>query len=252
MSLTYTVHSDSRPKLLEQLAQHGIPEGSCRIYKGRNSLYAIPDPEGDGRLNIKDFHRPSFPNNIVYTNLRLSKARRSFENATRLLEMGFLTPEPIGWAEVKSGIRLTRSYYVSQQLEDVDTVRDWERFPDCDRLLHALAGLMARLFETGVWHKDFSPGNILFRRRGEEYEFYLVDVNRMEFDIKSRAKLMGFFRCITLQPDQTRRLARHYAEVTGQNPETIEREAIAQLEKYQAEKARHRLLKRFTRREKKK
>lgn len=252
MSLTYTVHSDSHRQLLEQLAQRGIPDGSCRIYKGRNSLYAIPDPEGRGRLNIKDFHRPNFPNNIVYTNLRLSKARRSFENATRLLEMGFLTPEPIGWAEVKEGVRLTRSYYISRQLEDVDTVRDWERFPDCDRLLRALAGFMARLFEAGVWHKDFSPGNILFRRKGEEYEFYLVDVNRMEFDVKSRSRLMGFFRCITTEPEQTRRLARYYAEVTGQDPEATEREAMAQLEKYLAEKARHRFFKRLTRRGKKK
>ena len=112
---------------------------------------------------------------------------------------------------------------------------------------------MVRMMQKGVWHKDFSPGNILFRRRADGgYDLYLVDVNRMEFDVTSRSKLMGMFRCINTDPEQTRRLARYFAEESGEDPAKIEREALEQLQSYLAEKARHRFYKRFTRRGKKK
>ena len=51
----------------------------------------------------------------------------------------------------------------------------------------AFAEFTARLHEAGILHLDYSPGNILYDKIGEEYHFSLVDINRMHFgevDIK--------------------------------------------------------------------
>lgn len=43
----------------------------------------------------------------------------------------------------------------------------------------AFAEFTARLHEAGILHLDYSPGNILYDKIGEEYHFSLVDINRM-------------------------------------------------------------------------
>lgn len=45
----------------------------------------------------------------------------------------------------------------------------------------AFAEFTARLHEAGILHLDYSPGNILYDKIGEEYHFSLVDINRMHF-----------------------------------------------------------------------
>ena len=57
----------------------------------------------------------------------------------------------------------------------------------CEDVVTAFAEFTARLHEAGILHLDYSPGNILYDKIGEEYHFSLVDINRMHFgevDIK--------------------------------------------------------------------
>ena len=54
----------------------------------------------DGKtINIKSFKIPNIVNKIAYRYFRKSKARRSFEYATILLEKGIGTPQPIAFLE---------------------------------------------------------------------------------------------------------------------------------------------------------
>lgn len=229
--------------LAETLASKGMPPEAELIYRARNSVYSLTLPDSSV-VNIKAFKEPGAINSYVYTHLRKSKARRSFENSLRLTEMGFGTPEPLAYVEITDGARLRGSFYVSRQLR-ADDMRHWEQKTDAEPLLRALASEMARLHTAGVWHKDFSPGNILYRPTKQGgYTFYLIDVNRMEFGVHDRDKLMDNFRAINIESHpETMRLARYYAEAQGLDPEATAREADRRLCAYLRKKQRLRSIK---------
>lgn len=248
MAKSKTVMSDScRQKhsaLVNTFADGNVPPQAKIIYKGRNIVYSVNDNGDD--INIKAFRTPAFPNDFVYTTLRQSKARRSYENALRLLEMGINTPRPLSYVEVKDGCRLTRSYYMSQQMDQLETVRDWDRFPFKDQLLDEMSAFMKELMDKQIFHRDFSPGNILFERNPDgSFKFYLVDLNRMEFGVTDRSKMMRMFRAITTIPEQNRELALHFARVNGLDTDQIVTEAATQLQNYLNQKSRLARIKKF-------
>lgn len=229
----------------EKIITHGTDNSAIEIYRGaRNTLYNVADNDNN-HLCVKHFRKAKFPNSYIYTTLRHSKARRSYEHAEKLLSLGFHTPNPIAWSERRKGLKLLDSYYICKYLE-TPNIRDWGKRPDADALIDALGTYMVSLHRAGIYHRDFSPGNILAERLSDgSYRFYLVDINRMNFNVHNRSKLMSMFRSISLDEVDTVRLARAYAKASGENPDTIAAEAIASLKKYQATKRRHRKLKKL-------
>lgn len=228
--------------VIDDIALHGMPEGAEVIYEGRNILYRIRF--GEETVIVKDFRRPNAVNSFIYTTLRKSKAARSYENAMMMRRLGFDSPEPVAYAEVKEGIRLRRSIYVCKELSGATEMRHWEDFSNASTLVPAFAREMLRLHNAGVWHKDFSPGNVLYTGDDSSgYTFHYVDLNRMKFGVKKRGKLMRMFRAINLNPVETRRLAHLYAEAAGEDPDKLESEALGQLNGYFAERKRKRFFK---------
>lgn len=246
--LLYKIDStdDATASKCAGIFRDGTDSDARQIYRGaRNTLYDVADSEGH-HLCVKHFRKAKFPNSYIYTTLRHSKARRSYEHAGRLLSLGFLTPRPLAWSERRKGLKLLDSYYICEYL-DLPNIRDWGSLPDAETLIDALGAYMVSLHRAGVYHRDFSPGNILVERLPEgKYRFYLVDINRMNFGVTDRKKLMSMFRSISLDPDDTTRLARAYAKASGDNPDKIVDEALDSLRKYQATKRRHRRWKRLT------
>jgi tRNA A-37 threonylcarbamoyl transferase component Bud32 len=215
---------------INELAETGVPADATIIYKARNRVYTIS--RGGYELNIKAFRCPKFPNNVIYGTLRESKARRSMENAERLISMGFNTPTPVAYIETREHGCLRESYYVSLQLKS-DNLRDWTEKPDCEALLSAFAAETYRLHSAGVYHKDFSPGNVLYTSDGGTYKFYLIDLNRMQFGVKSHAKLMHNFKCINIESaDETAHFARLYAAAAHCDAAAMEATAREELRKY--------------------
>jgi tRNA A-37 threonylcarbamoyl transferase component Bud32 len=139
-------------------------------------------------INIKSFKIPHLINKIAYKYFRKSKARRSFEYATTLLEKGIGTPEPIAFFENYDFIGLKDSYYVSEQLNCDLTFRELVEipdFPDNENILKQFTRFSFALHEKGIEFLDHSPGNTLIKKTAEEnYDFFLVDLNRMEFHNK--------------------------------------------------------------------
>lgn len=243
MKENFHIVADSHRELVEGITRHGIPEGAEVIYSGRNTLYIVSDRDGT-EVCIKEFHIPRFPNNLIYTNFRRSKAERSYTNALKLKELGFGTPEPYGYSEVTVAGCLTRSYYFCHAERTLENIREWDRFPFVEDLLEALAREMVKLHKAGVFMRDFSPGNILFSRDAQgNFSFSYVDLNRMEFGVFDRHRQMRNFRAIYIEPEQTARIARKYALVTGADPDLMERIALWELENYFAQKRRNGRLK---------
>ena len=191
--------------------------------KNRNILRKVAHK---GRMyNIKSFHIPSFFNRIVYTFFRKSKALRSYEHALILKEKGIGTPAPIALLTEKLGGLLSRSYYVCEQLpDDYQEIRYCYRGPLAgnEETLTAFAQFTAKLHDKGIYHTDYSPGNILFSHDEETgiYDFQLVDINRMKFcevsmemGCKNWARL---FECDEIYEF----VARQYAKARGFDEDT--------------------------------
>lgn len=246
--LKYVIRVSSRYEylrpMIEEIIHHGMPDNAEVIYRGRNTLYRVMLDKVPAI--VKDFRKPNIVNSYIYTTVRTSKAKRSYLNAKSMQSLGFLTPAPIAYGEVRRGQRLIRSYYISRELTGATEMRHWETHPNIDIILPAFAREIYRLHQAGVYHRDFSPGNVLYTGSPEEgYRFHYVDLNRMRFGVKRRALLMSMFRSINLDPKETARLARMYAEVAHEDPDTIEREALAKLEGYFKERRRKQFFKRL-------
>ncbi|WP_394777052.1 Kdo domain containing protein [Flavobacterium sp.] len=136
-------------------------------------------------INIKSFKIPNIINKVAYKYFRKSKARRSFEFATILLQNGVGTPQPIAFLENFNSIGLRDSYYASEHLITDLTFRELveiPNFPDHDNILRQFTKFSFELHEKGIEFLDHSPGNTLIKKNTEgNYDFFLVDLNRMKF-----------------------------------------------------------------------
>ena len=162
-------------------------QAGTTIYKARNEIKVF---EVDGiRLNVKRYKVPYLFNRFAYTFLRQPKAVRAFEYANLLLEKGINTPTPVAYLLFNRGGMLAESYFVSLQAEG-ETLYEIGKAPlkGNENFYLALGQYTARLHQHQIFHRDYSPGNILYRKIGEAYDFSLVDINRMEFGAVSLKK----------------------------------------------------------------
>ena len=133
------------------------------IYKDRNKLkcYTI-----DGyHIVVKKFRKPHFINRIAYSFFRPSKAKRAYEFALKLLELGVETPAPIAFIEQYENGLFTYGYFISIFENEYENIRDLMDGTQKDAdLLKELSVYMADLHTNGILHLDMSPGNILFKK----------------------------------------------------------------------------------------
>jgi hypothetical protein len=127
----------------------------------------------------KQFATPSLWRGIIYGWLTASKAQRSYEYALRL---GNLTPAPIAYKEVRFWGILRQSWYVCQESECQYTFNDLicnKSFPNRSEILHSIGRFTAELYKRGIFHQDYSGGNILFNEDGSKIQ--IIDLNRITF-----------------------------------------------------------------------
>lgn len=243
-------------ELSQTLLAEGVPPGAEPVYKGRNRLYSLVLTDGL-KVNIKAFRSGGLIKGLLYGRLRRNKAFRSFDNALRLLSLGFDTPRPLAACVTRTcrGWRLREAYYICVHEDNVRETRCWEDWPDRDAMVVALGAEMARLFRAGVLFRDFSPGNVLLRTPVAEgrYRFLYVDVNRTDFDVHSRRKLMSMFKRINIVEAETARLAEALAREMGWDERDTRLRALGVLRRFlwmkdDVQKPLKRLFKRLFRR----
>ncbi len=165
---------------------------------------------------VKSFKIPHLINKIVYRFFRDSKAKRSYENSIKLLELNINTPKPIGYVEYTTLFFFKESYYVSEffdydfEIREVFSNLDFEKR---EVILEKFVDYSFMMHNKGVYHIDYSPGNILVKKNADEYEFSIIDVNRMqfkEFDIDLRMKSMSK---LTSNTQDNHFMATYYAKL---------------------------------------
>ena len=176
-------------------------------------------------LNIKSFKKPNLINKIAYKYFRKSKAKRSFEYATILLEKGIGTPSPIAYFENFDALGLNESYYVSEHLDCDLTYRELVEtdYPDAENILRQFTRFSYDLHQNGIEFMDHSPGNTLIKNNGDgKYSFYLVDLNRMKFhESMSFEMRMNNLRRLTPRKDMIVIMSNEYAKVSGESEKSV-------------------------------
>lgn len=154
------------------------------IYNLRN-IIKVMDAPGGLTLNVKRYHKPRFPNSIVYSlGMRKAKGQRAFDYPKQLLAVDIDTPEPIAYIEQRSGGIIGHSFFVSIQCQYGHTMYEVAngKTSDYAPLMEALGQFSARIHDARILHLDFTPGNILWKQDANgNFHFCLVDINRMRF-----------------------------------------------------------------------
>jgi hypothetical protein len=160
------------------------------IYDDRNQIKIFD--AGHEKIVVKSFKIPFFFNRIIYTCFRPSKAERSYKYALKLIERQINTSQPVAYIENRTNGLLFDSYYVSIYKEYPGSLRELRHhnLEETADLATAFARFTAEIHEKAIFPLDYSPGNILYEKTGDEYRFCLIDLNRMRFmpvDLKTGA-----------------------------------------------------------------
>lgn len=202
------------------------------IYTGRNLIKTFEI--GDLVVNVKRYAVPIFINKLAYSFFRIPKGLRAYRYPQILLEKGVSTPEPIAYIEERKFGLIHYSYFISVQSDyssflykigdcEVDEIRE---------LTKALALFTSDMHKKGIYHKDYSPGNILCGKKNGLYDFTLVDINRMKFGEVSLDEGCANFARLWGQPSFFKYLAEVYAKDQGADIEYCVERVMYHREKF--------------------
>lgn len=211
-SLMHKIIDPIYKNLVIDINRYFNAQGSETIFKKRNVVKIIGF--NNERLVVKSFKIPHFINRIVYRFFRSSKAQRSYENSFRLTQMGINTPKPIGYIENRSLFFLNESYYISELCNydfEIRAVFNDKTFPDRNCILEQFIEFTVDLHDKGVYHIDYSPGNILVQKQNDYYTFWIIDVNRMQFMSLNNDLRMKNLAKLTFDEEDNKQMIRSYA-----------------------------------------
>lgn len=202
---------------IEQLPTTFFSQGEI-IYDARNQIRIIPAPNGED-VCVKRYHAPFWLNRIIYTYFRPPKAVRAYQNAERLISMGFATPAPIAMILIHQHGLLAESYLITQKSALHRRFYEFREhsIQGYEDVITQFARFSADMHEKQILHKDYSPGNILFDKDAQgRIVFQLVDINRMQFGgpITPRMAAKNFCR-LWGKEDFFELLATSYAQARG-------------------------------------
>lgn len=168
----------------------------------------------------KQFATPSLWRGMIYGWWGKSKAQRSYEYAKRLNN---ITPAPIAYREVRYLGVLRQSWYVCQESECKYMFNDLihnKTFPNRERILKAIGNFTAELYQHGIFHQDYSGGNILFNEDGSKIE--IIDLNRIKFYRQMpMQKGMQLFERLNIDKDALRIMGTTFAKALHLNTNEV-------------------------------
>lgn len=188
--------------------------GGRLIYDKRNQVRLF-DVDG-ATVAVKRFRIPYLHQRIDYTFIRPSKARRAYEYAVRLVELGISTPDPIAYIETHKYGLFYQGYFVSACCDDPDTRFLRSDYEEHDDLIDAIARFIVKMHEDGFIHGDANLSNFLYHKDGDNYHITTIDINRSHFraNPSKKACLKSLVRLTHVRP-LMRKIVGRYAELRG-------------------------------------
>lgn len=198
--------------------------GTTLIEGSRNTIKTVKLSNGT-LINIKSFKRPNLINQFAYRFIRKSKARRSFEYAQYLMERGLGTPHPIAFFEAPKLLAFDTSFYVCEHLDYDFMYRDLvaydQHFENRDEILREFVRFTFRLHENQVEFLDHSPGNTLIVENENTYDFYIVDLNRMNIGPLTTDDRIKNFAKLTHREDVMKVMSSEYARLINADEKDV-------------------------------
>jgi hypothetical protein len=200
----------------------------------RNRLWNIAHPhDRQQQLTIK-LSRPRGIKRLTHR-FRPSKGMRHWNNASAMLHRGISTPTPVAFYERhhKSGIR--DSYYICEFIPDTFSSRhvcnafrqgqkDF-RGLDKQQWFDFLTGIICRMHNAGILHRDLSVGNLMLKQEKDGLITpYLIDIGRAKVQkvaIDGRRRILDLVRiCYKLDwPDRELFIESYNKRWTGRIPD---------------------------------
>ena len=216
------------------------------LAKKRNTIKIINYQGSD--LVVKSFKVPNLINKFAYRFIRDSKAKRSYHNGVKLLKLGIFNPKPIAYIEEFTPL-LNRSFYICEKFDYDFEIRDLlkdKSFKDRWKILEEFAKFSFDLHQKGVYHIDYSPGNVLIKRVDNSYQFALVDLNRIKFiNFSDDLRFKNLSRFSAGEED-TKFIAQSYAKIAGIDEEYAIKRLFFYHNKHQEYLSRKKRLKKHT------
>ncbi|MDX4026545.1 lipopolysaccharide kinase InaA family protein [Aliarcobacter skirrowii] len=194
------------------------------IHRARNEIKVINYENRD--FVVKSFKIPHIINKFVYTFFKSSKAKKSYDYA---LKIENFTPKPIGYIEFYESFLINDSYFISEKFDYDFTIREPLldiNFPNKNEIFKAFAQFTFDLHENGIYHLDYSPGNILIKKENDNFIFKIVDINRMKFlnmDLEKRAKN---FSKLWAKDEDLEFIAKEYAKLLNEDEKELVLKAL--------------------------
>jgi len=181
------------------------------IHKARNELKIIS--HNDMQIIVKSFKVPNIIRRFYYTYFRDTKAKKSYENS---IKIGDFTPNPIGYIEFYQDNLLADSYFLAEKFDYDFTIKEpivERNFANRQDIFIAFTHFTYQLHQNNILHKDYSPGNILIKKEGNQYHFKIVDINRMEFKTLHLEERLKNFSKLWMLDDDMKIIAKEYAKL---------------------------------------
>lgn len=203
------------------------------LFDGRNTIKMF---EVDGiKVAVKRFGRLSLPNRIIYGRLRKSKARRAYEYAAKLNQLGINSPEEVAYIEVRKKGLMDQSYFVCLYTDYKSMLPFFyqknlsaQEFSNIEPMLDALAHFLYKVHEAGVIHNDLNYTNILYMdtpnlEGPDSFDFTIIDANRMEFHRSlSLEQRMHNLRRLNVSIPAHLYILQKYAGIIGEKPQKLQ------------------------------
>jgi len=235
MSVNSKIHPDStlNKKDYLEIINNFNSQGKVIDDRGRNLIKSF---EIKGQIiNVKSFKIPHLLNQFIYKFFRPSKAKRSFEYACILSDKKIGTPKPLAYFEFTTFFALKRSYYFSEQIDYDLTFRELRsvpRYPDFENILRQFTRFTFSFHEAGIFFKDHSPGNTLIMNNKGQYDFYLIDLNRMSFfELDLDARIKNFSK-LTTDEEMMKIMSDEYAKLIHQPYEIVYSKMLEENQKF--------------------
>ncbi len=195
------------------------------LYNKRNIIKIVEFQ--NKRYVVKSFKIPHLLNQIVYNFFRASKAERSYENSVKLIELDINTPQPIGYIEFSTLFLFKESFYISDFFDydfEIRAVFSDKKFEDREKILKKFIVFSYELHQKGVYHIDYSPGNILVKKENNSYIFSIIDVNRMKFlEMDTKLKMKSLSK-LTKDDEDNALMLQFYQKVSNIPLEELEKD----------------------------
>ena len=143
---------------------------------------------------------------------------------------------------------MKNSYYVSKNIEYNFSIREVIKdlnFKNRENILKLFSEFTFKLHENNINYLDHSPGNTLIKVNENNYKFYLIDLNRMEFKKMNFDDRMKNFNRLTQDSDVIKIFSEQYASLYKVDNDIIYKKMLFYSNKFFSNRSKLKKLKKF-------